>query len=264
MLSHPNIVFFSNALMHTFHKYFCRMNRCLLLIFIIMPFVGFTQPFHVHKGDTINRTDASGKKQGLWRKYYRSDSLYSETVFKDDKPVGTARTWYETGGLKAEVSFGKNGRGKGISYFEDGKKMASGNYLGTVKDSTWVYWHEKADTISAIENYKSGKPEGRWQVFYETGILAHEVPYVNGKKHGTVKQYNEDGRLIFEINYVNGVEEGPSTLYYTNGSVREKGIYKNGERDGSWKLFDDKGAVQGEIVYKNGVEISKSGITGSE
>ena len=37
------------------------------------------QTFVVFKGDTINRKDIKGLKQGVWKKFYRTDSLFSVT-----------------------------------------------------------------------------------------------------------------------------------------------------------------------------------------
>lgn len=208
------------------------------------------------KGDTINRKDAKGK-QGVWRKYYRTDTLCSETQFLNDKVVGNSRTWYESGKIKAVVKFNKAGRGEATSYFESGKVMARGIYKGQKKDSTWIYYHEKVDTISAIEKYSNGVPDGEWKVFYESGKTAHEMSYKKGKKEGVVKEYNDDGRLIFEITYVNGVENGLSILYYTSGKLREKGAYKNGERDGKWINYNEDGTVAEEKIFVKGVEQKK-------
>ena len=41
------------------------------------------QPYNVFRGDTINRTDAKGLKQGVWKKYYANDSLFSTGQYKD-------------------------------------------------------------------------------------------------------------------------------------------------------------------------------------
>lgn len=234
------------------------MRYIIFCLLGILSFSATAQQFQVFKGDTINRKDLKGLKQGTWRKYYRTDTLCSETFFVNDKPVGISRTWYESGKLKAEVVFGKNSlKGKGISYYENGKVLARGNYLGQKKDSTWIYFHEKVDTISAIENYKNGVEDGIWKTFYENGKAAQELTYLKGKKNGVVKQYNIDGALIFTMIYVNGVEEGESILYYADGKVRQKGIYKNGQREGKWLWYDKNGAVSDESLFINGVEQEK-------
>lgn len=110
--------------------HFCTMIRkILLLLLLACPGLLSAQKntYQVFKGDTINRTDAKGLKQGLWRKYYRTDTLCSETWFKNNKPTGISRTWYENGKLKAEVVFEKNSpKGKAVSFYESGKVMARG------------------------------------------------------------------------------------------------------------------------------------------
>ena len=235
------------------------MNRFRILIyFIVLTASVKGQNFQVHFGDTMNRKDINGLKQGLWRKYYRTDTLCSETFFKDDQPQGTSRTWYESGKLKAEVQpVGKIKLSYCISYFESGKVLAKGFYRNQQKDSTWIYYHENSDSISAIEHYKNGLKNGNWKVFYKSGILAHELNYINGSKEGVVKEYNEDGKLIFEIQYKNGKENGLSVLYYGDEKLRERGLYKNGERDGKWQQYDEQGVLKNEMTYKNGVEVNK-------
>ncbi|HQF28364.1 MAG TPA: hypothetical protein PLD36_07090, partial [Bacteroidia bacterium] len=57
---------------------------------------GKWKSFQVYKGDTINRLDLSDRKQGIWKKYYRTDTLCAETFFMNNIPVGRARTWYES------------------------------------------------------------------------------------------------------------------------------------------------------------------------
>ncbi len=232
------------------------MKRIILAALLsIYSVFSFSQSFQVYKGDTINRKDSKGMKQGKWQKYYRTDTLCSETIFKDDKPVGITRTWYESGKLKGEVRFeGKGKLAKVTTYFESGKILAKGFYNNQLKDSVWIYYQAATDSISTIEHYKNGAADGVWKVFYQNGVLAHEVSYSKGEKDGIVKEYNDEGRLIFEIQYKNGKENGPSVLYYPEGKLREKGIYKNGERDGKWQQFDETGVVVKEVIYKNGEE----------
>ena len=214
------------------------------------------QTYQVFKGDTINHKDKKGLKQGLWRKYYMTDTLCSETHFIDDKPSGISRTWYESGKLKGEVKFEKkNSLNNATTYFENGKIMALGFYKGQLKDSTWTYYQESTDTISTVEQYKNGVPYGSWKTFYKNGQLAHELNYVAGKKDGKVKEFSEDGKLIFEIQYKSGLEEGLSVLYYPDGRIREKGMYKKGERDGTWQQFETDGKLIKETKYKNGFEV---------
>ncbi len=231
------------------------MQKQIILIFICLINIcqAQTKNYQIYKGDTINRKDAKGLKQGEWRKYYRSDTLCSSTFFKDDKPVNVSRTWNESGKLKAIVTFDKQNskRAYGISYYENGKVMAKGIYMNQMKDSVWMYYGEN-DSVKSIEVYKNGKPDKTWSVYYENGKLAEETSYLNGKKEGLHKEYNEDGVLIFEMPYKSNNAEGVSKLYYRNGKVRTTGAYKNGLRQGKWLQYDMNGILLKEVNYING------------
>ena len=56
-------------------------------IFSIFTFFLFSQD--------LNKTDANGKKQGDWKKYYENGFVRYQGQFKDDKPVGTFNYYYD-------------------------------------------------------------------------------------------------------------------------------------------------------------------------
>ncbi len=237
------------------------MLKRLVLISVccIYATVAGAQNYQVYRGDTINRKDAKGLKQAVWRKYYRTDTLCSETVFKDDKPIGISRTWFESGKLKAVVTFDKTNPKQAtiISYYESGKVLAKGFYNNQKKDSVWIYYGEN-DSVKTIEYYKNTLPDKTWKVFYENGKLAEETPYQNGKKEGMHKEYNDDDTLIFEMPYKNDRAEGVAKLYYRNGKLRASGQYHNGLREGVWTYYDTDGIKQRESHYKNGMSKDKA------
>jgi antitoxin component YwqK of YwqJK toxin-antitoxin module len=233
--------------------------RFLFILLALIPsFSALAQTggsYQVFKGDTINRTDSRGLKQGLWRKYYRTDTLCSETLFKNNKPYGVSRTWNENGKLKAEVVFETKDprRASGVSFYENGKVMARGRYFDQKKDSVWVFYGEN-DSIKAIERYVKGLAEGEWSVFYEDGRLAEIKTYVKGKREGHYRQFNLNGNLIFEMQYKADVEDGPVRIFYGDGSKREEGMYRKGLKEGTWTYFDSSGKVLNRVVFVNGVE----------
>ena len=53
---------------------------------------------------SINQVDLQGKKQGELKKYYeKSGRVLYEGRFKDDKPTGVFRFYYENGSKKALI-----------------------------------------------------------------------------------------------------------------------------------------------------------------
>ena len=240
----------------------CDMKKMYLIAMIILS-VLFAEaqkaPYQIFNGDTINRVDAKGLKQGEWRKYYRTDTLYSRTFFINNKPVGVTKTWYESGKIKGIVTFEKSGlKAHAVSYYESGKVLAKGNYIDQKKDSTWNFYSEN-DALKSIENYKNGIATGNWKVFFEDGKIAEEKNYLNGKREGIYRQFNADSAstLIFEMNYKNDLEDGVLKLYHLNGKVKETGSYIKGVKEGVWMEYDATGAILKTEIYKNGMLMTK-------
>ena len=80
-------------------------NRILLFLILLFATSANAQKYNVFKGDTINRTDAKGLKQGLWKKYYSNDVLFSEGVYIDGKHSGTFKTFYKSGKPQSILKF---------------------------------------------------------------------------------------------------------------------------------------------------------------
>ncbi|MFM7767500.1 MAG: hypothetical protein ACKO9S_06545, partial [Bacteroidota bacterium] len=93
------------------------------LLLLATPIVGVSQSFKVFKGDTINRTDAKGLKQGVWKKYYENDQLFSSSMFKDGKAIGTTTTFYRSSEKQSEMLHQKDGKTSYMTmYWPNGNK----------------------------------------------------------------------------------------------------------------------------------------------
>jgi antitoxin component YwqK of YwqJK toxin-antitoxin module len=56
-----------------------------------------------------NQTDKSGRKQGRWIKRYPSVTIMYDGIFRDDKPVGEFKRYYEDQTLKSLLIFNDSG-----------------------------------------------------------------------------------------------------------------------------------------------------------
>src|SRR5689334_22489941 len=87
-------------------SYICFMHRCVALCAFFLTFqFNFAQSFKVFKGDTINRVDNKGLKQGVWRYYYPTDTLFTESTFKNGKRTGIFKTCYKKGTVKSLLKY---------------------------------------------------------------------------------------------------------------------------------------------------------------
>ena len=117
--------------------------------------------------DTINITDASGKKQGFWRKMDKEGKKIYEGHFRDDRPVGEFKYFYPEGNLKAiSIILEDGNRTRTTTYFKNGRKMAEGEYVNEKKEGLWRFFSEYDGVLVSEENYLNGKKDGISKTFY--------------------------------------------------------------------------------------------------
>jgi antitoxin component YwqK of YwqJK toxin-antitoxin module len=223
-----------------------------LLLFISTVAYGQTP---VKSGDTIfNQTDKQGLKQGYWKGFYENKKIKYTGYFKDNKPVGTFKRYYDEGILKAIMEYDKTGtRTFTTLYYQNGTKAAEGIYKGTSKDSVWNYYSYYEKTLSNRENYKNGKKEGRSTSYYASGSVSQEIDYRNDVKDGIWKQYFENANLKLSATYVAGKRTGDFILNYPNNIAEWKGKYIDDKKEGNWTHYNPDGSKDSEIEFVNGI-----------
>lgn len=223
------------------------MRKILLLLFILQ-FV-FVQ---------AQTTDSKGRKQGYWKKTDDKKKLIYEGLFKDDKPVGKFKYYYPTDSVRAIMYFKQDGKVAYAKLFHlNGKRMGEGKYIDKeTRDSTWTYYDELGILISK-ENYKMGKKEGLFTVYFPDGSISEERNYKNDLQDGPFKQYFDGKALRSQGNYVKGQMEGRSVYYYPNGVEVAVGFYKNNVKNGPWLYKTESNKIREKELYKNGVLASK-------
>ena len=93
------------------------------------------------------------------------------------------------------------------------------------------------------------------KIYYESGALCWETPYVNGKKHGIVRSYYASGALLWETPYVNGKKHGIEKCYYESGALRLETPYVNEDMHGIVKEYeDDNSNICRLTLCKDGIE----------
>jgi antitoxin component YwqK of YwqJK toxin-antitoxin module len=203
-------------------------------------------------------TDASGKKQGYWKKKdEKTTKLVYEGEFKDDKPVGKFKYYYANDSVQAIMNFRDGGKIAYAKLFHpSGKKMAEGKYIKEIKDSTWLFYDESGKLLSK-DKYIMGKKDGTSYVYLPDGNLAEERNFKMDVLHGPFKQYFDGKKLKGEGNYVNGNLDGKAAYYFPNGVEVAAGYYKNGVKNGPWIYKTEKGEIKEKEYYKNGQLASK-------
>lgn len=199
-----------------------------------------------------NHTDARGRKQGQWQKFYPNGSVAYRARFVDDLPVDTLVRFYPQGQKMADIIFGKEDQpGVGRFYNRKGKVTAQGFYRGMQKDSIWTYFNDGGDMVSR-EIYKTGKQHGKTLVFFSSGSVAVETNYAHGLQTGEEKHFFPGGTLQRVITWQDGKRHGDYRLYNTGGILQIRGGYNSGKRDGKWLFYNEKGEKDYELLFNKG------------
>lgn len=143
--------------------------------------------YNIFEGDTVNRIDSLGQKQGKWIKLWDnvcSKEIASTTYYKNNKPIS---------------EIGRNSRFYNLGYYEN----------------NW----ETEDLVKEILYYDSTKKEegylyknervGKWKEYdFKKGYLKALGLYFSGERIGKWYFYNKRGRVVYIREYhLNGSNE---------------------------------------------------------
>ncbi|MBO7491796.1 MAG: toxin-antitoxin system YwqK family antitoxin [Bacteroidales bacterium] len=202
----------------------------------------------------INKRDASGRKQGVWRKYEKGKLAY-EGQFRNDVPYGVFSYYHANGTLKSKSEFIEGvHKVHTVMFHTNGKKASEGMFVDQLKDGRWLYYSNQEVLISE-ENYSKGVRNGDWKTYStQTGVLLEERHYLNGHLDGVHKTYYEDGKVCLEERYIEGRQNGRCTAYYPSGKMSSTGELLNGHRIGNWDYYDSNGKIRSTVYYEKDKE----------
>jgi antitoxin component YwqK of YwqJK toxin-antitoxin module len=245
------------------------IRSAISLAFLLSFFTLLAQP-------AINQMDAKGKKQGKWLRKDAKGILLYEGTFKDDKPTGEFKYYYDTGELKTVSVFSGAGTvSRTKHYFPGNILMAEGKYINQKRDSIWKFYNGPNSLVSE-ETYKNGKkdgtekildgkgnvvevklwkdsiPEGAWKKFYPNGDIQEEKIYKAGLIEGEVHFYFPEKKKAVTGNYLHSVKTGKWTYHNRDGLTNTMvENYKAGNLEGpfaEWYEKDGTPKVKGEYV----------------
>lgn len=228
--------------------------RFVFLTLIFISAITKGQDAIISNDTVFNQTDNKGLKQGYWKGYFENKKLKYTGFFKDNKPAGTFKRYYEDGGIKAKMVYNASGdKAFTTLYYQNGTKAAEGNYSGTQKDSIWNYYSYYDKTLSNKENYSKGKKEGMSISYYTKGAKSQELEYKGDQKHGIWKQYYENGVIKLSTTYKDGKRTGSFIVNYPNNKPEWRGFYVDDVKNGKWTHYNPDGTLDSEIEFVNGI-----------
>lgn len=220
-----------------------------------------------------------GKATGQWTYYYddATTQKISETInYKDDKAVGTAKSFYRTGELYSTYQFQQGQKtGAYVGYATSGEEIVLGQFKDDIRVGQWIRKDVNGKILQTIDFdrgvanafHKSGSKKNEIRFFYDGdksfGLIDCILYYENGNKRLEGK-FNEKRAIpqltTLALKYLEeaaSVEEAMEDFMY---DVADQKATKDGwvEPKGTWISYWDDGTVATEFNVNTGERIFRS------
>jgi antitoxin component YwqK of YwqJK toxin-antitoxin module len=107
-----------------------------------------------------------------------------------------------------------------------------------------------ADLPTALGDQRS---PGEARVYYQSGALKGEFPYIRGRLEGTVRWYYESGALGALLNYKQNRLDGVTQTFYESGRLHKMIRLQNNQPVGFTKYFAEDGHLSEVYTHRNGM-----------
>ena len=171
---------------------------------------------------------------------------------------------YDVAGRVIRIINEKEKKETRISYYNNGNKMDSVEYVNGLMQGIKKEWNEDGKQYYQA-SYRNGKMHGVLIEWANGKDIIWQSNWDNGNPHGKHQAWYETGEKKSEANYINGVIDGIKYSWFKNGSVQGYGEYtkgtgkyiekfesgdtalieeqKNGELHGTYKTWYDNGKI---------------------
>jgi len=252
------------------------MRKVVLILLFITCKIALAQSFELSGKDTINVTDANGKKQGKWviknatlhKPCYTDDQVVEEGKYTDSKKTGAWREYYCNSNIKSVITY-ENNRPSGYAkmYNETGKIKEEGMW----KNNRWVgdykLYYDNGQVQQAFKFNASGKREGPQTYYHENGQVMIEGNWAEGKEAGVLKEYYPNGDLKSEKSFADGnIDPAKTKSYEPKKPIAVKKaeekveappiVPQKTEKDNLGKTFNGEGYWK---LYNSNKQVSKDG-----
>jgi antitoxin component YwqK of YwqJK toxin-antitoxin module len=206
----------------------------------------------VQREEKINRKDAEGLKQGMWKTFYPNSNVKTEITYSDDKMNGYLKEYAVNGSIINTTKY-INGVLQTNAPELAKLDVRTDYYEGGIVKFTGTYKDGVAQGI-----HREFSPEGKVVAakIYTDGVLMGEgILDTIGLQQGMWKEYHPNGELKSQGEYVNSKRVGAWKFFHPNGKVEQEGKYdRKGKPQGAWKWYYEDGSVLREENYRNGLQ----------
>jgi antitoxin component YwqK of YwqJK toxin-antitoxin module len=134
------------------------------------------------KKQMTKRIGKNGATIEYWKFFSPDSVLVKEGENRGDKSEALWKFYYETGELKSETFFidgVRNGDAK--YYWPNGEVQGVGTFKNGELDGLWTAWYDNGQ-IERQGLMRMGKEEGEWKKWYRNGQLQMTAIYIDGEQ----------------------------------------------------------------------------------
>ncbi|WP_274474210.1 toxin-antitoxin system YwqK family antitoxin [Mangrovimonas aestuarii] len=165
---------------------------------------------HYYKSGQIKEIDfmKNDMFNGKTTTYHLNGRLRSELYYWNDKPIDTAKFYYESGKLK-DIRISNldtttlKSSGNIISFYESGALKETFDTKNEIADGEVKIYYENGN-LSQHYFVKQASKEGNGKTYFENGQLQYAMTFKDDLIQGTMKQFDESGKLIKTYSVKNG------------------------------------------------------------
>ncbi len=193
------------------YKNYFKHTILFFLIALSTQIVLAQKTFEVVDADTINVTDASGKKQGFWRYFWANGDLKYEVFFENGEKEGLEIRYYDAQDC---IEFSNT--------YNEGKL-----------DGPSVTFYPNCNT-KCEEIYKNAVKQGYERCYDQNGFLQTEADFNEGELKGSYAHFDKKGYITYES------PTKETTLKFDKFisgeyKIKDSTIFKVFRRNSQWK-----------------------------
>lgn len=153
--------------------------------------LGTPNTFKILGGDTINKSDDTGKLQGQWKHTHEDGTLKCQGSYKDGYKMGYWERKWPNGNYMYQINMHEGYRnGYSKSFYENGTIEKEGNYIMEKEEGLIKTYYENGMQKSE-ENFKEGILNGLCKYFDELGFMTMKGEFLNNERNGEWYFYSQ-------------------------------------------------------------------------
>ncbi len=207
----------------------------------------------LNSSDT-SKTDALGKKQGLWKEIINGVDWYGNYLNNQKNGAWVNYHPGTTPPVVSQLESYVEGEKNGISLETDrvGYIIKQEYYANdTLNGIVSVYTN--GNQLRSETTYVDGKLNGIKRLYNQENLkVQEEGMWVNNLREGLTKWYFNEGTVSIQYTYKKGILEGEMKTFFRNGNIDSKGTYKNNELEGEYVEFYEDGKPKTVGSYSKG------------